>query len=100
MMQFFIWDSTVLNLIQMRETFNNNERLRSVLDHISDGIVALDLDWQIVYVNQRSEAILARENLTEKNIWKEFPESVGGTFYQAYHKAIKTQTSLVVEDYS
>lgn len=86
----------------MRESFKNNEKFRSLVDEISEGIIALDPAWTIVYINHTAEKILNRKHgsLTEKNIWQEFPESVGGKFFQAYHQAFQSQNTLVVEDYS
>jgi PAS domain S-box-containing protein len=86
----------------MRESFKNNDTYRSLIDNISEGVLALDPEWQIVYANQRAEKLLNRDHgtLSEKNLWKEFPESVDSRFYHAYHEAIQSQTKMVVEDYS
>lgn len=86
----------------MRETFRNNEKFRSLLENISDGIIAIDKDWTIVYANKTATKLLKRKpgKLIEKNIWEEFPESVGNPFYKAYHKAMKTQKRITVEDHS
>lgn len=86
----------------MRQNFTNAEKLHNLLDTISDGIIALDKDWRIVYLNRQAGKILHRQPsfLTGKNIWEEFPESVEGKFYKAYHEAMQTQKSLVIEEYS
>ena len=85
----------------MREGFKNNEKFRSLIDNISDGIIALDTNWQVDYLNAAAEKILNRKPsyLIEKNIWEEFPDSVDGKFYKAYHEAMQTQESIVIEDY-
>jgi PAS domain S-box-containing protein len=86
----------------MRETFKNNEKFRSLLENISDGIIAIDKDWTIVYANKTAAKLLKRKpgQLMEKNVWEEFPGSVGNAFYKAYHKAMKTQKRITVEDHS
>ncbi|HWI90677.1 MAG TPA: PAS domain-containing protein [Flavisolibacter sp.] len=86
----------------MRESFKSNAKFRSLVEEISDGIIAIDPDWQIVYVNQTAEKIFNRKagSLIEKNIWEEFPESVQGRFYQAYQEASLLQKKIIVEDFS
>jgi diguanylate cyclase (GGDEF)-like protein/PAS domain S-box-containing protein len=81
------------------------EEIRQQLDHlierISDGFVAIDNDWRYTYVNTRAGQLFSRkpEELIGKNIWTEFPESVGQLFYPAYHKAMAEQTPIEMEDY-
>ncbi len=81
------------------------EEIRQQLDHlierISDGFIAIDNDWRYTYVNTRAGQLFGRkpEELIGKNIWTEFPESVGQLFYPAYHKAMAEQTPIEMEDY-
>ena len=66
------------------------ERLSTVLESISDGCVSLDREWRFTYVNGRGAAWIDRspEDLIGKNMWDEFPEAVGGPFYDAYQHAM------------
>ncbi|MCS0629990.1 EAL domain-containing protein [Telluria mixta] len=66
------------------------ERLSTVLESISDGCVSLDREWRFTYVNARGAAWIDRapEDLIGKNMWDEFPEAVGGPFYEAYQHAM------------
>ncbi len=66
------------------------ERLTTVLESISDGCVSLDREWRFTYVNTRGAAWIERrpEDLIGKNMWEEFPEAVGGPFYDAYQRAM------------
>jgi diguanylate cyclase (GGDEF)-like protein/PAS domain S-box-containing protein len=66
------------------------ERLSTVLESISDGCVSLDREWRFTYVNARGAAWIERapEDLIGKNMWDEFPEAVGGPFYDAYRHAM------------
>lgn len=79
----------------------SEENHRAVMERISDAFVALDTNWNYTYVNQRAGEILGRKpaSLVGKNIWKEFPEGVGLSFYQAYHKAMATQQYIHIEEY-
>ena len=54
-----------------------------------------------MYVNKRAGELFGRrpEDLVGKHIWTEFPEGVGQTFYQAYHRAVAEQVFVQLEDY-
>lgn len=86
----------------MRESFKSKDKYRTLIDNISDGVLELDSDWQIVYTNQMAEKLLNRNDgaTTGKNIWKTFPEWVDSKFYHACHKAMQSQTKIVVEQFS
>lgn len=86
----------------MRDSFKSNEKFRSLVDEVSDGIVAIDTEWKMVYVNRTAEKLLSRDHgsLTEKNIWKEFPDWIGGKFHSACYKALQLQSKMFVENYS
>jgi len=76
--------------------------LNNIIERVNDGIIALDNDWRYTYVNARAARMLQRENtqdLIGKQIWTEFPESVGQPFHQAYLKAYETQHVIVFEEY-
>ena len=76
-------------------------QLEEVLESISDAFVALDRDWRYVYVNRRAGELFGRrpEDLVGKHIWTEFPEGVGQTFYDAYHRAVAEGVFVQLEDY-
>jgi PAS domain S-box-containing protein len=86
----------------MKEEPGHTEKFRRLLEHISDGILALDRAWRIFYLNPAAARLLNREagDLLHKNIWEEFPASVGGKVYQACNEALSTGKSVVVEDFS
>lgn len=75
---------------------------RDIIENIPSGVLALDCDWHVVYLNHTAEKMLRRqrEELLGKNIWQQFPDSVDRTFYKVYHEALKQQQNRVVEDYS
>lgn len=73
---------------------------KDILDRISDGFIALDRDWNIVYVNNTVARAAGRDDLIGKNIWKEFPDTVGTEFFDAYHKAMEKQEYIFMEAFS
>ena len=89
-------------LKEMENRFHNEEKFHKLIESIEDGIIALDPSWHITYINKRAEMLLNRPrgSLTGKNIWKEFPDTVGEQFYEAYFKAHETQKIVVLDAYS
>lgn len=77
------------------------QRVTNILESITDAFFALDRNWHFTYLNLQSEPLLQRrrEDLLGKNIWDEFPEAVGSTFYEQYHLALDKQVSVSFEEY-
>jgi PAS domain S-box-containing protein len=77
------------------------EELINVFDRISDAFNAFDADWNYTYVNRKAAEIVGRspKNLISKNIWKEFPEAVGGSIYELYHRAMREQKVMRDQQY-
>jgi PAS domain S-box-containing protein len=82
----------------LRESKRN---VSDMLESISDAFFALDNRWRFTYVNSRAGKLLrkSRDELTGKNIWEEFPEAVGSTFYNEYHKALDKDVPVSFEEY-
>lgn len=72
-----------------------------VFERITDAFMALDKSFYYTYVNKKAYEFSHREvsTLIGKNIWKEFPDSVGRPFYKAVYAAMKKQTYIHLEDY-
>ena len=83
------------------EAERERQRASDILESIGDAFFALDQHWQFTYLNAQSEPLLQRrrEELRGKNIWHEFPEAVGSTFYQQYHKAREQQITVSFEEW-
>ncbi|MGE0454469.1 MAG: PAS domain-containing protein [Vicinamibacteria bacterium] len=73
----------------------------SILERVSDAVVALDRDWRYTYVNARAGEIFGRrpDDLLGKHIWTEFPEGVGQPFQRAYERALAEQVPVQIEEY-
>ena len=67
-----------------------------VLESITDAFFALDDDWNFTYVNAQAERLLdrSRTELIGRDIWDEFDEAVGSTFYEEYHRATAHQETV------
>ncbi len=70
--------------------------LASVLDRINDGVLAIDAQERIIYLNQRAAQILNRsiEDLLGQNLWMAFPEAREQPFYTDTQQAIAEQRSV------
>ncbi len=71
-----------------------NSPLMEALERIGDGVLALDADWHITFVNDKAAEVFGRTraSLPGKHVWEEFPEGVGTEFERAYSEAVRTQT--------
>ena len=85
----------------LAEAERADEEVRTILECITDGFVALDRDWIYTYVNKRAGELFGRnaKDLLGKHIWEEFPEGVGQPFYEAYQKAMADRTTIFLEAY-
>ena len=71
----------------------------ALLDSITDGFLALDLHWCFVYVNSVAAKYLGRhrEELIGRNVWDEFPMTIGTVFHREYHRAVRERRSVAFE---
>lgn len=78
-----------------------NERniMGSVLHRITDGIIALDNNWEYVFANEPAAQLagVEVEDMIGKSIWEVFPEAVGTQVYEEYHEAIESQEEQHLE---
>jgi diguanylate cyclase (GGDEF)-like protein/PAS domain S-box-containing protein len=83
------------------EVANAREHLSTVLESISDGCFSLDHAWRFTYINRKGADWLSRPagELLGKMIWEEFPQAVGGPFYQTYYRAVERQENTRCESY-
>jgi PAS domain S-box-containing protein len=79
----------------------SNRRIVNILESITDAFFAVDGEWKFTYVNRQAEQVLkrSREELLGKNIWEEFPEAVGSTFYVKYHEAVESRMAAHFEGF-
>ncbi len=75
--------------------------LQSLVASIDDGLMMLNSDWQIVYLNERSAEILGKpaQDLLGHNLWKIFPEAIDGPLHVHTHAAIAQQSVVQFDHY-
>ena len=73
----------------------SEERVRTILESITDGFFALDHDWRISYINAAGERFLDRTpgDLIGKSLWEEFPGTVGSEFERVYRRVAARQVA-------
>jgi PAS domain S-box-containing protein len=72
-----------------------------LLDSITDGIVSVDREWRVTYVNAVSERLAgrSRESLLGKELWTELPELSRTPFAEAFRQAMATGNRATLTDY-
>jgi signal transduction histidine kinase len=68
------------------ETEHLHERFTQLLDATADGVVVLDAEDVITYVNPSALAVTARadsEAVVGRRLWDDFPDAEGGPVYRA-----------------
>jgi PAS domain S-box-containing protein len=75
--------------------------MNNILDIITDGIVALDREWHVVFVNKRGAEVLGQtpQALLGRCVWELYPEAVETIFYREYHRAIAEQRSVHFQEF-
>jgi two-component system sensor histidine kinase UhpB len=69
----------------------SDERVRWILDSITDGFLGIDAEWRVVYANRRAREILGRElTWSGQTLWEMFPQVVGSEFERSYRAAVET----------
>jgi len=84
-----------------RDAARANAQVVSILNSITEGCFSLDREWRCTYMNAKAGEWLNRrpEDLIGKHMWDEFPDAVGGLFYETYHQVMRTQQFGQCESY-
>jgi PAS domain S-box-containing protein len=77
------------------------DRIRQIVESISDPMFILGADWRVEYVNAEGAQLLARQQsaLLGQNLWESFPEAVGSKFESEYQRARREGISVSFEEY-
>jgi PAS domain S-box-containing protein len=72
------------------------------LERVTDGIVALDNDFQYTFLNSQAETILGRseDELLGNTVWDVFPETTGTVAEEELKTALTTQQERSFERYN
>ncbi len=78
-----------------------DERVRDVLESISDGFVLLDRDWRITYMNAAAEQLndQRREEVLGKNHWEVYPAAVGTVIHREFLRCAAKRVPVSFENY-
>ena len=76
-------------------------RLTTTFESITDALFSLDREWRFVYLNAEAERLLerTREDLCGRIVWDEFPAALSTQFDEAYHRAMRDQVTVSIEEY-
>ena len=68
----------------------SEDRIRMILESITDGFFAVDRNWRISYINMAGMRFLDRTpgDLIGKVLWDEFPGTVGSEFERVYRRVV------------
>ena len=80
----------------------NEENYRKLVQRISDGFMAVDVNWRFTYLNKKAEELFGKsaDYLVGKNLWAEYPQQIYRNFYRAFHRAMTTQEIGHIADFS
>ena len=78
------------------DDINDQGLLARVLDRINDGVMAIDAQDRIVYLNPRAAQILNRSiaELLGQPLWQAFPEAMDQPFYNDMQRAMADQRPI------
>ncbi len=77
------------------------QRLTTTLESMTDAFYILDRQWHFVFLNPQAERLLQRrrEELLGREVWVEFPETVGRSFEREYRRAMTSGSSVTFEEF-
>ncbi len=89
------------NEVLREEVNKRTAEVKTTLERITDGFVALDNDWCFTYVNSKAAEIFGREphQLEGVNLWTVFPDEEEMVFRNAYTKAMEKQEYGYLQEY-
>jgi PAS domain S-box-containing protein len=71
--------------------------LADLLEHIADGLFALDAQWRLTFINGPAARFTGREPaaLLGRHVWSECPDTFGGDFREACERAARERRVVV-----
>jgi PAS domain S-box-containing protein len=77
------------------------ERHQQVLSRIREAVIEVDDDWEITFLNERTEDVtgLDRMTLLGRDFWDVFSEARGTRFEDDYRQAMHTREPVSFVDY-
>ena len=83
------------------ERLATHQHTRQVLERITDGFFALDLDWRFTYVNEAAERLAgqSRDALLGTSLWEAFPDILETPISAFYQRTIADGVPASIEFY-
>jgi PAS domain S-box-containing protein len=77
----------------------SRQSMEAIVDRITEGMLGLDSNWRITYVNDEMERVTgrSRDEILGRNLWDVFPDATGTIFGEKYRGAMATQTPETFE---
>jgi PAS domain S-box-containing protein len=77
------------------------QRLQSMIDSITDGLLVLDHEWRYTYFSEQAARIVGvrPENMVGRVVWDLFPHARGTKFHEFYHRAVATRQPQHFEEF-
>jgi PAS domain S-box-containing protein len=86
-------DATASREVMEAERLDLTARLRMVLESTTDGVVVLDPDWRLLYLNGRARQQLGGDgNALGRKLPEAYPGWAQGAFAHAYRRAMTERT--------
>nr|WP_229202256.1 ATP-binding protein [Pseudoduganella aquatica] len=82
----------------------SNERLKTVLESITDGFIVLDHNWTVTYINPQASNIIhplesGGQHVLGMSLWDAYPELLGTVLEAQFRRAMEKQQSVGFELY-
>ncbi|MEG4581988.1 ATP-binding protein [Microcoleus sp. MON1_C5] len=88
-----------LKLARLRQEATVRER--TILGRVTDGFMAMDLDFRITYANEAAQRLSRTplEAILGKTMWEAFPGTIGNQFEIQYRRSLSEQIAVDFEEY-
>ncbi|MEP6578147.1 ATP-binding protein [Microcoleus vaginatus GB2-A3] len=88
-----------LKLARLRQEATVRER--TLLGRVTDGFMAMDLDFRITYANEAAQRLSRTplEAILGKTMWEAFPGTIGNQFEIQYRRSLGEQIAVDFEEY-
>lgn len=82
----------------------SEERATNIVSSIADGLITVDKEWRVTFMNPRGEEIARPLQKTDLNVrgqifWDEFPATVGTDIEKNFRKAMDEKTPAHFENF-
>lgn len=75
--------------------------IAEIIDRIGDGLIGLDSEWRITYVNARAAEMgrMRPDQVVGKNLWTELPGGADQPYYREFMRAMEQQIPVDFESF-